>query len=184
MTHCKITIPQEIVKASQIDFSKPVYLYSDSRTLYLSNIKKKYNCFGKIMFDKEYSFTVSQNIFNTILKSSSYIVYVLNSQIFIKPYSITHKQQQYVQPLKLTIPSEILSMNAVDFNKIVYIYFSDNYTAYLSNRKQSRCCLGAFELNGENSFLLSRNICYILHICSLDDIAIYVSDNMIRLKST
>lgn len=182
MKQCIVTIPQEIVDASKIDFSKPVYLYSDFKVFYLSNRKGIHNCFGEIKFDSEYTFTISQNAFRLAIGAIYLEMYVLNGKIYITPSSFPeYNLRKEICDRTFTIPSEILSICKLSTDKPVYLYLSKRDVAYLSNAKKLDKCLGIIPLDN-NSFYLSDNICKSLKIQTSDDISVYVSNGLIFFK--
>ena len=183
MKHTTITIPQEIVNVSKLDFSRPIYLYSNFKVLYLSNRKERNNCLGKIKINCEYTFTLSQNVLETVIRSTSYKVYLLSGKIYIAPASLPYYGlSQKTVDRTFTFPGEILSICKVDINRPVYLYLTKLDVAYLSNAKRRDKCLGLI-LFDNRSFYLSDNICKSIRIKTSDDISAYVSKGLIFFKT-
>lgn len=85
------TIPKEILKICNIDFSKSVYLgFSSSQNrYYLSNYHDRSFSLGRISFYENYSFYLSSNIRKTLGVSSAeqLSVYVSGSRLYFKRYT-------------------------------------------------------------------------------------------------
>lgn len=183
MQEYKIAVPYELLNASKIDFTKPVYLYWFCKHLYISNKKRKKQCLGQIFVDKEYTFSLTQNAIKVVLGCSDYIMHVSYGEIFISPHT------KYVYDIKatprFTIPKEILEIGNIDFKKAVYLCFNkyENESYYLSNRQDQSYCLGCIPFDENHSFVLSRNICKTLGISSAEELSVYVSDKKIYFKT-
>ena len=182
MSEYKIIIPSEILHGSRVDFSKPVYIYeSGQHLLCISNSKKTKLCFGKISIDNEFTFELTQNTLQSVLDSYDYIMCVSHGKIYIKPYT------GYISPTKnipFTIPKEIVEVNNIDFNKPVYLCFSESEGKryYLSNHLDRNFSLGRITFSDNYSFNISPNISKALNISSADELSVYVSDNRIYFK--
>lgn len=178
MQEFKITIPIEIVNASKIDFSKPLYLYWQTNDLLvLSNKKRRKYCFGQISVDKEYTFILTQNTIKASLKYSQHEMFVRSGEIYICSCSYSNPKINS----RFTIPKEILKICTINFEKPVYLCM-DQYECnryYLSNQQDTINCIGLITLDENHSFYLTSNICKALRIPSAENISVYVSDNKI-----
>ncbi len=179
MQEYKITIPIELVNASKIDFTKPVYLcWISDDLLSLSNKKRRNYCFGQIFVDKEYTFTLTQNTIYATLKSSSYKMYVNFGNIYITSSGTWRNNQKISE--RFTIPKEILQICGINFEKPVYLCFDQaNESYYLSNRQNMSYSLGRISFDENYSFCLTDNMCNTLRISSVEQLSVYVSNKQI-----
>lgn len=185
MKHCTITLPQEIVSLSNIDFSRPVYLHSKSQIIYLSNKKERDNLIGKVNIDDNYTFTLHQDSISQILHSKNYMVYIKNGRVFIA--SASHPVFEFAEKASgkrtFYIPKEILYLSKIDITKPTFLYMPAEHVGYLSNKKKRDKCLGTITFD-ETSFYLSNNICKSLEARTADDLYVYVSKGIIFFKTS
>lgn len=183
MQQYKIIIPTEIVNASKVDFSKPVYIYwSEMHLLCISNKKRRRYCFGQISVDGEYAFILTQNTIAAILSDSNYKMFIRWGNIYITA-STRHYSEREKYDI-FTIPKEILQVCNIDFTKRVYLCFdaAANNGYYLSNHQYNYFSLGFIPFSENYSFYLTPNICKSLDISSPEQLSVYSSGNRIYFK--
>ena len=185
----KLTIPEEIIKASKINVNKPIYFYKhDSEDyIWLSNKKRLSHCFGCTTLNKDNSFELFYNLRKLLyVKEDIYSFYIMNGAIYFKPEKYT---SSLPSSQKLYIPSEILNACKVNFKWPVYLCcysnsprFYYNSAFYLSNFKGNAICFGRVNLDIEKCIEISENMFLSLPRSTVSNIALAISGNTIELK--
>ena len=167
----KITIPESIILASNLNVKRPIFFYiSISGGYFFSNKKyKNLACYGEIKLDSNYSFIASENIVKLFGNLGEKFYFFYYTKKGILHITLAHVDSRFLfynlQPIdyKVQIPSELVSTKAVNFDKPVYMYcyrYSNTYRGrrgcfYLSNESfylNPHMCLGKITLDLENYF--------------------------------
>ena len=169
-----ITIPKELLDSSNLNISKPVYLYFYSgHEYYLSNRKTRSKCLGELQIDDNLTITLSNNTIKTVKTNTrQYVMYLDHGTICINfgDKYFSHYPERF-KDIKVQFPTEFMNMGNIDFNRPIYLNKGySSYSYYISNRKRSDFCLGRLYLDNENFFTLSSNACAIMKIFSDDSL--------------
>lgn len=165
----KITIPESIILASNLNVKKPIFLYNDKHFFFSNKKHKNLECYGEIHLDSNYSFIASENIlklFGDIDYLHYYtekgILYIRTTCNYYPYYNGTPKDY------KVQIPCELANTKSINFNKPVYMYhysysFGMRNCLYLSNESfylNPHMCLGKITLDSENYFTFPATAYY------------------------
>ena len=159
----KITIPESIISASNLNVKKPIFLYSGEDYFFSNKKYKNLECYGEIKLDSTYSFIASENFIKLFGDIGKKIYFHYHTQKGILYISYTNADSYWygIAPTdyKVQIPSELVLANSVNFKKPVYMYRYNygfhNCCLYLSNESfciNHHICLGKITLDCENCF--------------------------------
>lgn len=182
----RVTIPHELIECCRLDFKKPIYICRSDYTDYswLSNKKGNTGCLGCITLDKEYSFELSDNLINALSSNSEsnyFLMYIRKGTI--RFYKARFSYFDFPSDRKIKIPDEILDICKININKPIYLCYDCEFEKYyLSNSKIGVMCLGAIDLDSQNRFELTDNMCLNLYASSIREIYLYAINNRIYLK--